>query len=247
MTVQIDPNPLVETGQSEVYAVIQVETSPSFAGDPVNIDSSQLQASCGGTINFEGTINTGTDNVVALLDNEGNATVWVQGLNCAPGSSVIEADLTVAPFLTALTTLVASPPVVTPSGVFGYPTTSGTVTTGVVETGDTPLAQSDVLAVFYVESDPVYAEQTVEISSVQLEDRCAAGWVWISGNQAAGGSGETTATVATAVLDDDGNAVFTFFGGECAAGPSEVIADVMAGTHPTYVTSFNINPPQPTI
>jgi len=247
ITVQIDPNPLVETGQSEVYAVIQVEASPSLAGDPVNIDSSQLQASCGGTINFEGTTNTGTNNVEAFLDNEGNATVWVQGLNCAPGPSVIVADLTVAPFLTAFATLVVSPPVVTPSGVFGYPTTSGTVTSGVVETGDVPLAQSDVLAVFYVETDPVYAEQTVEISSAQLEDRCAAGWVWIPGNPAAGGSGETTTAVATAILDDDGNAVFTFFGGECAAGPSEVVADVLAGTHQTYTTSFNINPPQPTI
>ena len=46
ITVTVDPNPLVETGQSEVHAVVQVETSPSFAGDKVNIDSSQLEASC---------------------------------------------------------------------------------------------------------------------------------------------------------------------------------------------------------
>src|SRR5271155_4898098 len=38
ITVQVDPNPLVETGQSFVAATIQVETSPSFAGDAVNID-----------------------------------------------------------------------------------------------------------------------------------------------------------------------------------------------------------------
>ncbi|HVC70442.1 MAG TPA: hypothetical protein VNC61_09350, partial [Acidimicrobiales bacterium] len=29
ITVTVDPNPLVETGASEVHAVIQVETSPS--------------------------------------------------------------------------------------------------------------------------------------------------------------------------------------------------------------------------
>jgi hypothetical protein len=34
ITVQVDPNPLVETGQSDVVAdVVQVETSPAFAGD----------------------------------------------------------------------------------------------------------------------------------------------------------------------------------------------------------------------
>jgi hypothetical protein len=247
ITVQVDPSPLVETGQSEVYAIIQVEASPSLAGDPITISSTQLQASCGGTINFLGTINSGSDTIVAFLDDDGNATVWVQGVGCAPGPSVIEASLTVAPYDTALATLVVDPPVVTPSGVFGYPTTSGTVTTGVVETGDTTLAQSDILAVFYVETDPVYAEQTVEISSAQLESRCAAGWVWIPGNQAAGGSGETVAPTATAILDDDGNAVITFLGGECAAGPSEVIADVLAGSHPTYTTTFTIDAPQPTI
>src|ERR1700735_2679579 len=32
ITVTVDPNPLVETGQSEVHAVIQVETEPAFAG-----------------------------------------------------------------------------------------------------------------------------------------------------------------------------------------------------------------------
>jgi hypothetical protein len=30
ITVQIDPNPLVETGQSDVVATVQVETSPSL-------------------------------------------------------------------------------------------------------------------------------------------------------------------------------------------------------------------------
>src|ERR1700722_12779711 len=53
ITVEVDPNPLVETGQSEVHAVVQVETLPNFAGDTVNIDSSQLDASCHNGITFE--------------------------------------------------------------------------------------------------------------------------------------------------------------------------------------------------
>src|SRR5580693_1647092 len=46
IVVTADPNPLVETGQSEIHTVIQVETLPSFAGDVVSISSSQLVASC---------------------------------------------------------------------------------------------------------------------------------------------------------------------------------------------------------
>jgi hypothetical protein len=52
---------------------------------------------------------------------------------------------------------------------------------------------------------------------------------------------------ATGILDDDGNAVFLFFGASCAAGTSDVVADVLAGTHPTYTTTFTIVPPVPTI
>ena len=52
----------------------------------------------------------------------------------------------------------------TTSGLYGYPTTSGTVSGGEVETGDSALPDSSVAyAVFYVETDPVYAEQTVQI------------------------------------------------------------------------------------
>jgi hypothetical protein len=256
ITVQVDPNPLVETGQSYVVATIQVETSPSFAGDAVNIDSSQLSAACAGDIDFFNLQNGGTPgfpnnppvpSIQAILDDDGNTTVLVVGYGCAPGTSVIEADLTVAPFYTALTDLVANPPMVTPAGVTGYPQTSGTVTTGEVETGDTNASgDSDVYGVFYVETDPVYAEQTAEISSSQLQDRCITGWNWF----------DITPTGAVVLppppdtqipLDDDGNAVFVFMGTSCAAGPSTVIADILAGSHSTYTTTFTVEPPQPTI
>lgn len=250
ITVQVDPNPLPEVGQSEVYAVIQVEASPSFAGDPVLVSSSQLAASCF-TVSYIGTVNVGTTSVVAFLDDDGNATVTAEGLGCAPGPDVFEADLTVSPFLTATTTVDVTPPHVLTPGVFANPTTSGSVTTGQVETGDTPPADSDIINVFYVVTNPVYAEQTVEIDSAQLDSRCAAGWEWLPGNLAAGGSiangvGLNPAP-ATAILDDDGNAVFTFFGGECSAGPSDVVADVESGLHPTYLTTFTIVAPVPTV
>jgi hypothetical protein len=263
ITVTASPNPLVETGQSEIHAVIQVETLPSFAGDVVSIGSSQLVASCA-SVNFEsistGAVTPNLNNDSVVLDDDGNATVVVDALNCAPGTSVIEADLDVAPYLTALTTLTASPPVVTAAGVTGVPNFE-------VETGDTttglhgPSGNSDVYAVFYVEDNPVYAEQTVEISSAQLEGRCGDGWIWeatgnvgtTNGNAPGGaasltlGTGVNTGNPAQTTLDDDGNAVFVFKGISCAAGDSEVIADVLAGTHDTFTFDYTIDPPAPTI
>ncbi|HVC71625.1 MAG TPA: hypothetical protein VNC61_15330 [Acidimicrobiales bacterium] len=272
ITVTVDPNPLVETGASEVHGVIQVETSPSFAGDMVNIDSSQLEASClGGVIftsialapNGPGPLNgilQSPNRIDAVLDDDGNVTVAVDGIDCAPGTSVVEADLEVAPFYTALTTLVAAPPNVTPEGISGYPQIAGVPSE--VETGDTSTSgDSNVYAVFYVETSPVYAEQQVEISSSQLEGRCLRGWIWNAGNQAGIGvtptppnptvfsipGGVNTGPKVNTILDDDGNAVFEFGGVSCAAGTSEVIADVLAGSHPTYVSEFTVLPPAPTI
>jgi hypothetical protein len=231
---------------SQVRAVVQVHTSPSYAGDPVHIDSSQLQSSCGATVTFEslqgggvGNVTTGTNSITVILDDDGNATVVVEGSNCAAGTDVVEADLTVAPFLTALTTLVVNPPAVTPQGVSGDPADE-------VETGNSPSSgDSDVYSVFYVETSPVYAEQTVEISSTQLENRCGRGWRWEPGNGGTEVDGLATDPAgASTTLDDDGNAVFVFAGASCAAGPSAVIADVEAGTHPTYTVTYSITAPQ---
>ena len=237
LLVTVSPNPLLETGQSEVHAVIQVEACPSYAGDTVNIDSSQLAAVCTGTLSF-GSLQPGAivtkNGIEVILDDDGNVTVDVSGTDCAPGTSVIEADLTEAPFLTSLTKLTALPPNISPSGVVGFPADE-------VETGNTTTSgNSDVYAVFYIETDPVYAEQTVEINSAQLLDRCLGGITW-SSNQ-----GTSMGATATATLDDDGNAVITFTGASCAAGPSTVIADVLAGAHTTYTTTYTILAPEPT-
>jgi hypothetical protein len=136
ISVSVSPNPLIETGQSEIHAIVQVESSPSFAGDPVFIYSQQLVNSCEeATVTFyssaSGDLSVPSDNsITAILDDDGNATVELSGTDCAPGSSVIEADLVKAPYYTATTTLVANPPVPTTAGVTGYPNPE-------VETGDT--------------------------------------------------------------------------------------------------------------
>jgi hypothetical protein len=124
IVVTAAPDPLVETGQSEIRAVIQVETNPSLAGDPVDIESSQLAASCGGAILF-GSQNPSAvytpDSVLVTLDDDGNVTVNVYGIDCAPGDAVIAADLVDAPYSSAITTLDALAPVVTTAGVTGDP------------------------------------------------------------------------------------------------------------------------------
>jgi uncharacterized repeat protein (TIGR01451 family) len=241
------PVPVLPSG-SEVHAVIQVETSAAYAGDTVNIDSSQLEEACGGLIEFEtlqhgSTVapHIGVDSIQVVLDDDGNVTVVVDGGNCAPGTDVVEADLTVAPFLTATTILNVQPPGVTPEGLFASPASE-------VETGDTAdSGDSDIYTVFTVETNPVYAEQTVELSSPQLEDRCITGWRLEPGSGLAPIDQDSGTTTATGILDDDGNATFVFKGSSCATGPSAVIADVLAGSHPTYVTTFTVEPPAGTV
>ena len=239
--VTVDPSPVIETGVSEIHAVIQVEAQPAFANDNVFIYSQQLVNSCAsGSVEFR--VNEGHSTSVALgssatvpLDNDGNATVEVDASECAPGPSLVEADLVAAPYYTATTTLTAAPPNVTTAGLTAFPNPE-------VEVGDGTSTGSNVYAVFYFEDNPVYAETPVEISSAQLQNRCLGGETWFAGNDGSGnGTGGTT------TLDNDGNAVFIFEGISCAPGTSVVVADLVQGTHDTFATNFTITAPTPTV
>jgi hypothetical protein len=254
LAIQIDPNILPEVGPSEVDAVVQVEANPTYAGDLVTVFSSQLNGSCQSVSYETAGPQNGTTEIAVPLDNDGNAIVLVQGLVCAPGNDLFEADLSAPPFLTTTTVLRVFPPFVLVPGVYPNPSTSGSVTTGQVETGDTAPDESSVLNVFYVATDPVYAEQPVAIDSAQLDGRCQTAWIWFPANAAAPGAHDlkgagpnTSGTEATAILDNDGNAVFVFAGSSCAAGSSVVVAEVEAGTHPTYANTYTIVAPTPTI
>jgi len=237
--VTVEPNPVIETGVSEIHAVVQVEAQPTFANDDVFIYSQQLLNSCQG-VTFNA--NEGTNPSVPLgesatvaLDNDGNATVELDATECAPGTSLVEADLVAAPYYTATTVLTADPPNVTVAGLTAFPNPE-------VETGDETTTGSNVYAVFYFEDNPVYAETPVSISSAQLQDRCLGGETWTAGN---GGSGNGNG--ATTTLDDDGNAVFIFEGISCAPGTSTVIGELVGGTHDTFSTDYTITAPTPTL
>jgi hypothetical protein len=237
--VTASPNPVIETGTSEVNTIIQVEAQPAFAGDSVVIYSQQFDNSCDGVDYYE---NEGTllsqsigDPATVTLDNDGNATIDLYGDDCAPGSSLLEADLLAAPYDTATTTIQAMPPNVTAAGLTAFPNPE-------VEVGDGTTTGSNVYVVFYFEDNPVYAETPVEISSAQLTDRCLGGTLWGAGN---GGSGKID--MAETTLDNDGNAVFTFEGISCAPGTSTVVGDLVGGTHDTFSTNYTIEAPTVTI
>jgi hypothetical protein len=239
--------------------VIQIEANPAFAGDTVDVESTQLEASCGGTVVFlsvqSGMLEPAYDVFGAILDDDGNATFIMEGAgNCAPGVNVVDASLVQAPYYTALGDYTNYPDVVTPPGVFGFPDPE-------VETGDSSTSgDSDVYAAFAIEAPPVYAEQTAEISDTQLESSCGGGYYWFDGFGDMPGTGTSwfepavvapTAQATTAPtqtpLDDDGNGGVLFIGISCAATTSTVIGDVIAGDHPTYTGSLTVLPPQPTI
>jgi hypothetical protein len=247
LTVSVSPDPLVETGPSTVDAVIEVESSASLAGDPVSISSSQLVGSCSvlslesgqavpGGIPYGNYWSTTDAPITVTLDDDGNATIVANGDDCVPGNSLVEADLAVSPFVTAVATLVAAPPQFTYPGVSADPDPE-------VETGDSPTSgNSDVSVVFSVEADPVYAEEPVEITDSQLTDSCGQGSQWYDSS-----TGALSNSAPEETLDEDGNADFVFIGASCAATTSLVVADVLAGSHPTYTTDFIVAAPQPTI
>lgn len=247
---------------SAIGTVIEVETSPSFAGQLVNISSTQLVASCGGgpaAVLFEsvarGSLAAFPDQITVALDDDGNATVVAVPIgNCAPGDYLVDASLTGPPYLTATTEMQNAAETPSPAGVYGSPNPE--VETGDTTTGPNPSGDSDVYAEFAVETSPVYAEQPASVGDTQLESSCGGGWIWLGGAApiAAGPvpPGVPQVTTAqtgepTAAIDNDGNAFFIFMGISCAANTSTVIADVDAGNHPTYTSTYTVLPPAPTI
>jgi hypothetical protein len=248
MLITVSPNPVVETDSGDIEAVVQVSTTELLAGARVNISSTDLDAMCRGGVTFTSiapgfTAPVSSDPIQVTLDSDGNAAVMVSASECAAGTSMFEADLATTPFYSALTTLDVLPPRNTTHGVFSYPTDE-------IVTGNTTASgQSDMYAVFFVEAPSVYAEQYVEIQANELVDRCGQGSYWVS-NQ---GMSETDGTVTgssatwTAQLDDNGNAVFAFFGASCASGTSTVLTEVEAGLHPGYSTAFTILSPRAVI
>ena len=240
LLVAVAPNPVVEMN-GDVFIVVQIEANPVFAGDLIDIDATQLQGSCVSVEYESSQVGGGVTPIDDFLDDDGNATIIIEGTDCAPGDSLIAVDMVDAPYLTTTTTVVIEPPAVTTTGLTVFPNPE-------VETGNSPNSgDSDVYVVFEVETNPVYAEDQVDINATQLEARCLQSWRF----EPAGGTPVVgvgiNAPTPVATLDNDGNAVIAFFGLSCAAGESTVIADLVGGNHATYATTLTISAPAVTI
>ncbi len=79
---------------------------------------------------------------------------------------------------------------------------------------------SSVADIVEVECEPVFAEQTVKISSQELYNRCDNHLSWSAiGNEADPYNPVEGASIGKVRLDDDGNATVAVWGGpSCAAG-----------------------------
>jgi hypothetical protein len=242
--VTVSPNPLIETGVSEIHAVVQVEAREVYGGMSVDIESQQLEFACSAVYFAQNSgvsesVSFGRDEpAVVTLDNDGNATVELDAYGCPAEHYLLEADLVTAPYYTATTILKVKGPVKTPNGLVGYPNRE-------VETGDGTLTGSNVYAVFYVEMPAVYAEAPVGISSTQLQGRCLSGFEWSAGNTGYPPTRSTIGGVST-FLDNAGNAVFVFEGISCAAGTSTVTAVLGSGAY-SVTGKYVIDTPRPTV
>jgi len=250
LVVSVSPDPVQEVGTSEADFIVQVEALAIFANQTVTLSSQQLALACttvtwkssaGGKNAISAMIGTGIGPTNPVtLDNDGNATVEVQGENCAPGQDLVEADLTKAPYTTVTTQLTLSPPGTTTEPLItAYPNPE--TETGDGGPGD---AASQVYVNFLIEEAPVYAEGVVDVESPQLTARCGLGtplWSSTPGDLNLGGTLLTDGV--NAELDNDGNADVTFEGLSCAPGTSLVTADLVGGTGDTFTTNFTISAP----
>jgi hypothetical protein len=242
IVVTVSPNPEVETGNSEVYTVIQVRADPKYAGSWVLISSSELASSCGAVwygylpAATTASLDTQRNQILAPVDQDGNATLVLAGDKCVPGASVLTAQLEASPFPNANSglpnasaTLDVEPPGGSSPGVTAVPSSE-------VETGN----NSAVSVVFEIHSTSAQAGEAVTISSPQLTALCPR-WAWGSTSQVDYGNRSSSYAMSDS-LEKNGDDVFTFEGIGCANGTATVTA-VVAGT--PYTTQFTVLPPQP--
>lgn len=227
--------------ESSVAFVFQVECKPEFENQTVDINAPQLNNACQDTLVWYSA--TGTDGTApawgsgeefpVVLDNDGNATavVW-GGPDCAASSDLVTADLTVAPHTTAQTTVSIAAPKTTPTRLSTYPSSE-------VEDSNT----SSVAVILYAEYPSAYAENSVEFSDAQLNDRCAGGVQWVGPDGQILGTGSSVTTT----LDDNGNAfVVALAGPSCGSGKTLAQVDSVGPPYKTLTANFSVLSPRVT-
>jgi hypothetical protein len=109
---------------------------------------------------------------------------------------------------------------------------------------------SSVADIIEIECQPIYAEQTVKVSSDELYSRCAKNlsWTAIGNNEEPyQPTGPQSPGISGVQLDDDGNATVVAWGGpSCATGESMVSVHMEDAPYETFATSFTVTAPKPT-
>jgi hypothetical protein len=93
LTLTVSPDPIVEVGDSDVYAEFSVAVDPVYAGLTVDT-ASALNDRCRQGVTW--TTNQGSfsgSTAAASIDDEGNATFEVLGVSCASGPLAVVADV----------------------------------------------------------------------------------------------------------------------------------------------------------
>ena len=241
--VNASPRNFIEAGleanHSSVAFIITVECQPTFSEQYVEIHTPQLFNACQGQLRWYNPTTTavvaGGEDFDVQLDDDGNATAIVLGgPSCAASLDLIEADLTVAPYTTAITQVQIAPPRDTRPGVFALPAQQ-------VEDDIT----SSVATIFYVEFPSVYSEHQVKISDAELYDSCTGHRItWILPNSTTFTYGKSV----TVTLDDNGNAfVVALAGPSCAAINTFVQAELVGPPYVTLATQFTVLSPRVTV
>ncbi len=233
-----------EATEATVGDVVEVECDPTRygTGSKIKISAAQLYAACEGHLTWyvanPFTVVPEAIGVSVALDADGNATVALRaGPGCQASESLITAHMEESPFESFATSFTVLPPVTTRAGVFAEPSVQ-------VENGLSSSVATIVQAEFAGGS-----EKTVRIASEELYHRCVdpphLRWVLMDGEVIGGAEGAPEALGVP--LDNDGNAFVIAIGdGSCAEGPSMIEADLESKPFTTFLTSFEILPPQPT-
>ena len=110
VAVTVSPDPIVETGSSDVYAVFSVATEPVYAEQTEEIFSG-VNDRCGQGVTWmtdEGSFTGATAS--ATIDDDGNATFTLLGASCAAGSFPVTVEVEAGTDPTFTTTVTIDPP-----------------------------------------------------------------------------------------------------------------------------------------
>ena len=229
-----------EATAATVADVVEVECNPSVygTGSRVKITASQLFTRCEGKLTWyvpnPFAVERDRPGVSVALDADGNATVaLLAGPGCAAGESLVAAHMEDEPFETFTTSFTVLPP---------HNTTPGVSVLPAVQVED---AVSSSVATIVQLAFAGGSEKRVHIASEELFDRCrrAPHLHLIRMN----GAEEESPEAAGVELDNNGSAFVIAIGdGSCAEGPSLIEADLESKPFTTFMTTFTVQPPQPT-